>query len=112
MSHHYINPSDEYRDCESCDGSGYATGCTETDRLRGDLWACLLCDGTGKLGDPDAKPEIEVWEYFMEGKSIGYFWNEHGTDEMCGKPNGINSMSAFVSEAEALEAARKALTQR
>jgi len=102
MSHHYINPADEYRDCKGC-----CVGTVQPGTIHS--FKCYQCKGTGKLGDKDAKPEIEVWEYFMEGKSIGYFWNESGTDGMCGKPHGINSISAFGSEAEALEAAREAL---
>ena len=103
MSTHYINPDDEYRDCESCGGSGYAPGCTETDlSLRGNLWACLMCDGTGKLGDKDAKPEIEVIEW-RSGVRTMYSWKA--------AISGFEDDNLYPTEAEALAAARKALKQ-
>jgi hypothetical protein len=35
--------------CPDCDGTGYAVNCTQTDRERGDLWACLTCCGEGTI---------------------------------------------------------------
>lgn len=37
----------EQTQCERCEGTGYAKHCTERDRERGDLWACIICNGKG-----------------------------------------------------------------
>ena len=97
MSHHYLHPEDEPRRCDGgCDSEGYLYTPERT-------W-CAKCRGTGKLGNPDAKPEIELDcrnSMSSDQTEVWYWvlidvWDHHGP---------------FDTEAEALESARKSLTQ-
>ena len=90
MSLYYINPEDEYRDCKGC-----CVGTVQPGTIHS--FKCYQCKGTGKLGNPDAKPWIQVWEIESTGK-----W----------QADTVLKSEMFVvedSEAEALEAARAKL---
>lgn len=88
MSLHYSNPDDKLRDCPRCDDNSW--------------WFCNYCCGEGRLGDPDAQPDIEVEQFvYVDGE----FW--------VWRPLR-NYMSPYIhwcdrsdTEAEALRAARK-----
>ena len=85
---HYLNPDNEYRDCPGCNG------CKEWLSNPSD------CNGTGKLGDKDAKPEIEVIEW-RSGVRTMYSWNA--------AISGFEDDTLYPTEAKALAAARKEL---
>lgn len=79
-----------YRECEGC------FDCVMT--LPGQV-----CNGTGRILMPDARPEIEV-SYDSGGmypQTRGYYWKRVGDSKDNGDP--------FDTKAEALAAARKAL---
>lgn len=69
-----------------------------------------LCGGTGKI-PPEGEPDVEVCEFTMNGKPIGFFWRYADDDSLscwCGNPNGPSTVTPFPTEQAALEAARKA----
>lgn len=60
------------RRCDLCEGTGYDPLCTERDRERGDLWACLRCFGTGFCEFEDD-----------ECDRCGHLRHMHGTESGC-----------------------------
>ena len=96
MSLHFANPADEPRDCFLCDGSG------ESGRSGNRIIGCSPCKSTGRLGNPDAKPDISV---FFSARNNGWCWRRTRDDQ------GIFAHGPFDTEAKALAAARKAMGQ-
>lgn len=102
MSLHYIDPNDEPRECPSCEGVGYRhirQDCDGTyDGPENDCPGD--CNGTGRLGDPEKRAEIDV---FLHDKGdFGEEWGWVGIAERC-------CLRFYDTESEALAAARKAL---
>lgn len=54
MSLHHLDPEQEERACPDCT-SGILCG-EQPPRV------CKPCHGTGRLGNPDARPDVEVYE--------------------------------------------------
>jgi hypothetical protein len=57
MSLHYMNPDEEPRECQKCDGTGQDLGSFQDEHqpvTDADI-ECCDCDGTGQLGNPGAK---------------------------------------------------------
>lgn len=56
MPLHYLNPDDEPRECDVCDGSGIAPG------YDGVPWHNTTCGAcaSGRLGNPDAGPDLDA----------------------------------------------------
>ena len=105
MSLHYIDPNDTPRDCPRCKGVGQwiAINLQNGEPVDDDV-GCSKCNGTGQLGNPDA-PRFETtcrrsgrWYWRAVGDSWPIVWSP-------------NDPPARLTEAEAIEAARKALGQ-
>ncbi len=56
MSLHCSNEADEWRECDFCFGDGQDRFYSEG--MSGER--CSLCTGTGRIPNPDARPDIEV----------------------------------------------------
>ena len=54
-----MDEDNEQTQCERCEGTGYAANCTEHDRERGDLWACICCNGQGLV---TREPKLQTGE--------------------------------------------------
>ncbi len=92
MPLHFLNESDAPRECPNCHGIGWGRVDTSVGMFRPD---CPECNGTGRL-NANAKPDVEtdfdgqVWWHRSPGETVGY------------------PRKCFDTEAQALEAARKA----
>ena len=102
MPLHYIDPNDEPRECP---GVG-RYDCVEGSVLFGDE-TCPNCHGTGRLGNPQAEPEIRTREFRtgdpMNRHLNGWYWAPPG-DKYAAYEHG-----PYPTEAACLQAAREAL---
>ena len=83
MSLYFLDPEREPRECPGCPDcdSGFQYEGTST---------FVACDGTGRLGDPDAKPDVEVrleavigsrrWFYFVLGSDVAGWVGPYPTE--------------------------------
>ncbi len=82
MSLHFLDPDKAPRECPSC-----------IDVIPGEM--CTRCEGTGTLGDPEAKPDIEI---NFDGQ---VFWYRSPGETV------LYPHECYETEAEALTAARE-----
>lgn len=59
MSLHHLDPENEPRECMICGGGGECWDGGDVTRASG-MKRCKRCNGTGRLGDPDAQADVEV----------------------------------------------------
>ena len=91
MSIHYLNPRDEPRDCPAC-LEGRAFGFSQLTRYK-----CKLCEGTGRLGNPDGARVL------ISGIPRAHYWSTTSVK---------HGQGPYPTESAALAAAREALTKR
>jgi hypothetical protein len=123
MSLHYSDESKRPRACDGgtaprCDLCGSEMG-LQTEDADGPChqWACFCngghyaecgaCEGTGRLGDPEARPDIEVGQGGPLGFSRVYAdrWHWRGLGAVATHWSAMG----YPTEADAVAAARKAL---
>lgn len=108
---HYLDESKRPRECDNCMGRGaHPDGGFEGFSVR-----CRDCHGTGRLGDPDARPDVETWRALVVTSQFPGRWFATIADPRSGSfySAGAKQVSlipgvGFATEAAALDAARKA----
>ena len=103
MPHYYRDPDREPRDCDECDDRTYLY--------------CARCNGTGRLGEEGAKPDVSVWSLGLHTPSEIY---EPGWYVGAGKwpascplcEDDCDGHGPYPTESEALAAAREAARER
>lgn len=97
MGLHYLNPDDEPRECPARCEQGWHRNDADTCS-----YACESCYGTGLLGDPEAKPDVDVfYGKIREVDAPGWLYDT-------GVGFLSNPQGPFPTEAAALTAAREA----
>lgn len=102
MRLHYSDPSKQRRECVRCRGEGVETVSPPTRTRLAIRDTCPHCHGSGRLGDPDAKPDVEV-ERGRDGRYAAY------RDAGSSINRRHRLIGVYHTEAAALAAARTAI---
>ena len=105
MALYFSDESKRERECDYCGGRGEWSISTDGIEI------CRNCHGTGKLGDPRARPDLSVNRYSdswhaSQFKGKGWYYNCIGLDRIMGPREG-----PYPTEQAALAAAREAVSE-
>ena len=114
MPLYYSDPSREPRECPACERCDECSGerwphdrhdahCSLADGPQ-HARACSECNGTGRLGDPEARPDIDIRRSLYRGEERFWFKVEPRI-----RSGALMDSGPYPTESAALTAARAAL---
>lgn len=98
MSLHHLDPEQEERACPECT-SGILCG-EQPPRV------CKPCHGSGRLGNPAAKPDVRIW-WEGSGDTEGFYWTTRNSILHPRAFSNIAQGGPYPTQAAALAAARE-----